>query len=47
MLSIRFKTIINQETEVQLARCIGMVCNLGFHPTIDEIRVNNFYFENH
>lgn len=34
------RCVFNEETEADLARCIGMLCNLGFSPTTNEILVS-------
>ena len=35
-----FRCVFDTETEAQLAKCIAVVCNLGFSPTMQEIIVS-------
>ena len=35
-----FRCVFDTETEAQLAKCIAVVCNLGFSPTVQEIIVS-------
>ena len=38
------KLVFNEETEASLAKCIAVVCNLGFSPTMFEIIVSITFF---
>ena len=35
-----FRCVFDTETEAQLAKCIAVVCSLGFSPTMQEIIVS-------
>ncbi|MEM6812730.1 MAG: hypothetical protein AAF549_09725 [Pseudomonadota bacterium] len=38
------KCVFNEETEKELAECIAVVCNCGFSPSMEELRVSYTYY---